>query len=180
MRIPRSLFWILGGFAASGVLVWLVFWPGASEGPATPGSDVPDVPQVHEVGAPAAQRAPAPALPDPAPGPGHEHDEHLGHHDDLQPGELAETPGALPEPPAEDDIAARPEGQPRTPEEQRAQRQASIELLDRHIERLEAAQKAAEASGDTRTADRNRIRVARMRQRRATLAAEQAPGSASP
>jgi hypothetical protein len=176
MRNPRSLVWILGGVAAAGVLAWLVLAPGASEGPATPG---PDVPQVPAVETPAAQREPAPALPDPAPEPGDEHErEHLDHHDDLEPGELAETPGTLPEPPAEGDIAARPERQPATPEEQRAQRQASIELLDRHIERIEAAQKAAEASGDTRTADRNRIRVARMRQRRATLAAEQ--GTSSP
>jgi hypothetical protein len=171
MRNPRPLLWILGGVAAAGVLVWLVLGRDASDD--TPGGPAetaaPRAPQ-GEAQAPAAQRGPAPALP-----PEHEHDdEHLDHHDDLGPGELAETPPALPAPPAEDEIAARPERQPITPAEQVAQRQASIELLDRHIERLEAEQKAAEASGDTRTAERNRIRVARMRDRRAALAAEAA------
>jgi hypothetical protein len=171
MRNPRPLVWILGGVAAAGVLVWLLLGRDASEGPA--GSDRPDAPRAvqDEPQAPAAQRGPAPALPpEPAPGLAQDH-EHLEHHDDFGPGEVAETPPELPAPPAEDEIAARPERQPSTPEEQAAQRQASIELLDRHIERLEAEQKAAEARGDTRTAERNRIRVARMRDRRAALAA---------
>jgi hypothetical protein len=172
MRNSRSLIWILGGVAAAGVLAWLLLGRDTSEGTAKPASGAPgavDVPQV-EARAPAAQRGPAPALPpDPAPA-----DEHLEHHDDFGPGEVAETPAELPAPPAEDEIMARPERQPSTPEEQAAQRQASIDLLDRHIERLEAELKAAEARGDTRTAERNRIRVARMRDRRATLAAEAA------
>ncbi|HWN67879.1 MAG TPA: hypothetical protein VNM90_09570 [Haliangium sp.] len=176
MRNSRPLVWILGGVAVAGVLVWLVLAPGASDRRAPSETHAPP----GDVQTPAAQREPAPALP-PEPAPDDEHaQEHLEHHDDFGPGELAEDPAALPEPPSEDDVAARPERQPITPEEQRAQRQASIDLLERHIQRLEAEQKAAEASGDTRTADRNRIRVERMRQRRATLEAEAAAERASP
>lgn len=167
MRNPRPLVWILGGVAVAGVLVWLARAPGASDRAAPPQSHAP---HAQPGQAPAAQREPAPALP-PGPASG---SEHLDHHDDLEAGELAGPPAALPEPPAEDEVTTRPEQQPPTPEDQRARRQASIELLDRNIERLETEQKAAEASGDTRTAERNRIRVARMRQRRAALAAEPA------
>lgn len=173
MRNSRPL-WIVGGLAAAGVLAWLLFARGVSDGPVQPEPDVRESPH-RELGTPAVKPGPAPALPERAPEP-----EHLDHHDDTGPEQLAETLPELPEPPTEDEILARPERQPVTPEEQRAQRQASIDLLDRHIERLEAEQKAAEASGDTRTADRNRIRVARMRERRAALAAEQAAGSPSP
>lgn len=176
MRNSRPLVLGLAGAAVAGVLAWLLLGRGASD------RDTPAAPAVphasHDQARPPAQPEPAPAPPDQTPGgeteaePGHAD---LDHHDDLADGladELAETTAVLPAPPGEDEIAARPEQQPLTPEEQRARRQASIDLLDRHIERLEAEQKAAEASGDTRTAERNRIRVARMRQRRAALAAE--------
>lgn len=176
MRNARPLVWSLAGIAVAGVLGWVVLGPGASDPPAPPAPHAPQVPH-EQAHAPAPP--PAPALP---PGSAHEH-EHAdpGHHDDLDHDRdhgLAETIATLPPPPGDDGVAARPE-QPLTPADQGARRQASIELLDRHIERLEAAQRAAEASGDTRTAERNRIRVARMRQRRADLAAASDPAPAS-
>src|SRR5690606_10555502 len=92
----------------------------------------PHAPHAPHAGAHALPEQ-APALP-PAPAPGAEPvDGDLGHEDDL--GSLAESLAALPEPPAEDDVTTRPERQPLTPEEQRARRRASIDLLDRHIER---------------------------------------------
>lgn len=174
MRNSRPLVLGLAGAAVAGVLLWLLLGRGASDRDAPAGPHAP-----HDQARAPAQPEPAPALP-PAQTPGAEAEADHGHghaHGDLDRGdeladELAETTAELPAPPGEDEIAARPEQQALTPEEQRARRQASIDLLDRHIDRLEAEQKAAEASGDTRTAERNRIRVARMRQRRAALAAE--------
>jgi hypothetical protein len=179
MRNSRPLLWSLAGIAIAGAFGWLVLGPGASDPPApsaSPAAQAPHAPHDH---APAAQ--PAPALPlGSAHEDGHAHAD-LDHPDDLDGDldrELAETIAALPLPPGDDGVAARPEPQALTPEDQRARRQASIDLLDRHIGRLEAEQQAAEASGDTRTAERNRIRVERMRQRRADLAAE--PDDTSP
>jgi hypothetical protein len=168
--LPRIYPIVALGIAVAGVLVWLALGRGSSDRPA-PAQHASE-PHDH---AP-APREPAPALPHAPSDHGHEHGD-TGHQDDLAGAlddELADTTAELPAPPSEDDIATRPEPQPLTPEDQRAQRQASIDLLDRNIERLEAEQKAAEASGDTRTAERNRVRVARMRERRAALAAEPA------
>jgi hypothetical protein len=176
MRRSRTLAWILGVAAAAGALLWLALRPGDAD--RTAPREPPPLAGEH-----AAPTAPAPALP-PGETPGAEqHLDHLDDHADIDPaaGDLAATPGTADLPmPAEDDLSTRPERQPLTPEEQRSRRQTSIELLDRNIERLAAEQEAAEASGDTRTAERNRIRIERMRQRRATLAAEQAAGSAPP
>ena len=101
MRNSRPLIWIAGGVAAAGVLVWLLLGRDASEGTTRPAPGAVAVPQ-GEAHAPAAQRGPAPALP-PAPAPRLEQDdEHLEHHDDFGPGEVAETAAELPAPPSEE------------------------------------------------------------------------------
>jgi hypothetical protein len=173
MPTPRSLPWIIGA-AAAGALLWLVFGQRDTVPPPAPAP-------------PHAADAPHPPASPSTPEPG---DHAAAHHDHEQPGaDPGIDPGAgdladpeamslLPEPPGEGDIDERPARAPLTPEEQRLQNQRALALIDRSIERLEAERKAAEASGDARTAERNRVRIERLRQRRTTLT--QPPPEAAP
>jgi hypothetical protein len=160
MPTPRPLPWILGAVVAGAVL-WLVFGqrdadpaaptPHAQPPAAPPSSPVHPEATHHDPPAPGVDPAAVPA--DPAT-------------DDLVDSELMSL---LPAPPDEGDVAERPARQPLTPEEQRQRIERVLALIDRSIERLEAERQAAEASGDARTAERNRIRVERLRQRRTAL-----------
>lgn len=172
MPTPRPLPWIIGAIAA-GAILWLVLGQRDAAPPA-------------ERAQPAPPPAAAPSAPDPAPHPA------AGHHDPARPGadpavdpaaatdDLPdpETMSMLPEPAGEGDIDERPAREPLTPEEQRQRNERALALIDRSIERLEAERQAAEASGDTRTAERNRIRIERLRQRRVALT--QPPLEATP
>jgi hypothetical protein len=169
MPTPRPLPWIIGAIAA-GAILWLVLGQR-------------DVAPPAERAQPAPPPAAAPSAPDPAPHPAAGHHDH----DPAQPGadpaaatdELdPETMSMLPEPAGEGDTDERPAREPLTPEEQRQRNERALALIDRSIERLEAERQAAEASGDTRTAERNRVRVERLRQRRAALT--QPPPEATP
>jgi len=175
MPTPRPLPWIIGA-AAAGAILWLVFGQSGAEPPAPA--------QPHAEQEPLAPRPALPSPPDPGPHPA------AAHHDHEEPGavpgadpgtgDLAdpEAMSMLPEPPDEGDIDQRPAREPLTPEEQRVQNERALALIDRSIERLEAERQAAEASGDARTAERNRIRIERLRQRRTTLT--QPPPEATP
>jgi hypothetical protein len=120
-----------------------------------------------------------PSTPDPGSHPAAAHHDHEEPGVDPGAGDLAdpEAMSMLPEPPGEGDIAERPAREPLTPEEQRLQSERALALIDRSIERLETERKAAEASGDARTAERNRIRIERLRQRR-TILTRSPPGAA--
>lgn len=166
MPTPRPLPWIIGAAAASAIL-WLIF--------GQPDTEPPTPAQPHAEQEPLAPRPSSPSAPDPGPHPAAAHHDHeaTGMVPGAEPGtgDLAdpEAMSMLPEPPGEGDIDQRPARAPLTPEEQRLQSERALALIDRSIERLEAEQKAAEASGDARTAERNRIRIERLRQRRILL-----------
>lgn len=164
MPTPRPLPWIIGA-ALAGAVLWLVFGQRDADPPASRAE--------HDH--PAPPPAPAPAAPDPAAHPAAAHHDHAASGAEPAADPAAEdlvdpeTMSTLPEPPGEDDIAARPAREPLTPEEQRQRNERALALIDRSIERLQTEHDAAAASGDTRTAERNRIRIERLRQRRAAL-----------
>ena len=160
----RPLLWIIGALTA-GAILWLLQGqrdaapPAERAQPAPPPAAAPSAPDPAHPAAGHHEHDPAPPGADPAVDPAAATD------DLLDP----ETMSMLPEPAGEGDIDERPAREPLTPEEQRQRNERALALIDRSIERLEAERKAAEASGDARTAERNRIRIERLRQRRAML-----------
>lgn len=86
----------------------------------------------------------------------------------------AETdPYGMP-PPSPDQIRPLPERPVATPEDHLATRRAARELVEHGIARLEKEGQAAAQAGDAESARRNELRIARLRQRLATLRQEAA------
>lgn len=108
--------------------------------------------------APAKEETPTPPLPPPAP-----------RAEAASP--LVSASEASPEPqvslpvPTPDRIKPRPEPKPATPAELRQQKQASLDLIESSIDRLEKERQSAEQAGDGETARRNQIRIERLRKR---------------
>lgn len=88
-----------------------------------------------------------------------------------------DEPELLP-PPTADQIAPRPERVEATPDEVRAQKLASLDLITRGIERLEREREAAARAGDAETARLNVHRIERLRRRSAELEDELASDAA--
>ncbi|ACY14377.1 hypothetical protein [Haliangium ochraceum] len=172
MRLSHVLV-ALAGAAAIAALVWLV---SASDD----GSAPPRVIAPLDAGPVSAERAAEPGSARPAID---DHDDHAGH----EHASTAELPDEEPESdvevdlerlanahemltlPGPDNIAARPE-RPLLRTTDRVERtEASIALLTRHLERLDEVRRQAEARGDQDAADRARLRMVRMRQRRVDL-----------
>lgn len=153
----------LAALAAAGLVAWLML---DSPAPREPASSDTAAPEPARRAEPARDQPALPAAPaepgDPPARPGVEAEQAPPEDDAV----------SLPPPPPEDEIALRPEREAATAEDRRATQQAALELVDRSIERLEAEGRQAEAAGDTRAAERNRVRVERLRQRRDALAAE--------
>ena len=78
-------------------------------------------------------------------------------------------------PPSPDQIHEPPAPHPVTPEEHRQTHQAARELVENGIARLTSEGRKAAQSGDTETAHRNELRVARLRKRLAALSVAPAP-----
>lgn len=165
MSRGRLAAWLAGAVVAA-VVAWLGL---GSRAPGDAARTDTPAPAPAPAAAPARDRPALPAAaagadPGAAPAP-HEHK----HGAEAA---IPEDPGSLPAPPSGDEIAARPERRPTTPEARQDTRQAALELVERSIERLEDERRQAEAAGDTRAAERNRLRIERLRQRRDVLAAE--------
>jgi hypothetical protein len=90
----------------------------------------------------------------------------------------ASSPEASPDPeadfpvPTPDQIKPRPERKPATPAELRAQKQASLDLIERSIARLENERQSADRAGDGETARLDQIRIQRLRKRGEALRQE--------
>ncbi|GAB4532149.1 MAG: hypothetical protein Tsb0020_48330 [Haliangiales bacterium] len=79
-------------------------------------------------------------------------------------------------------VGERPTPLPVTPEMLRQRQQDALDLVTRNIDRLEAEERAARARGDEQVAERNRIRVERLRARQGAITralAEAEAGAAS-
>jgi TolA-binding protein len=117
--------------------------------------------------APAKEETPTPPLPPPAP-----------RAEAASP--LVSAPEVSPEPqvslpvPTPDRIKPRPERGQATPAELRQQKQASLDLIESSIGRLEKERQSAEQAGDVETARRNQIRIERLRKRGEALRQEAA------
>lgn len=88
------------------------------------------------------------------------------------PGDLSAAPPL----PTRDQVRARPTPAADAPDQDQIidPQQASLDLVERSIERLEAVLQAAERAGDDAAARQSRIRIERLRLRRAALQAERA------
>lgn len=88
------------------------------------------------------------------------------------PGDLSAAPPL----PTRDQVRARPTPAADAPDQEQIldPQQASLDLVERSIERLEAVLQAAERAGDDAAARQSRIRIERLRLRRAALQAERA------
>ena len=78
-------------------------------------------------------------------------------------------------PPSPDQIREPPAPQPVSPEEHQKTQQAARELVENGIARLTGEGLKAAQSGDTETAHRNELRVARLRKRLAALSVTPIP-----
>ncbi len=86
----------------------------------------------------------------------------------------APDPYGMP-PPSPDQIREPPAPHPVTPEEHHQTQQAARELVENGIARLTSEGRKAAQSGDTETAHRNELRVARLRKRLAALSVAPTP-----
>ena len=114
----------------------------------------------------AKQETPTPPLPPPAPP--------LG----AAASPLVSAPESSPDPeanfpePTPDQIKPRPERKPATPAELREQKQVSLDLIERSIDRLEKERQSAERAGDGETARLDQVRIERLRKRGKALRQE--------
>lgn len=152
--------WVL----AVALVAWLAWWlrPGRLPAEQTPvGEASRDRPPAAP---PAAPRTPTPPAAARAPAPA------------AAGGEA--DPYGMP-PPSPDQIRPAPEAPVVTPQEHQQTRQAARELVESGIARLAAEGRRAELAGDTETAHRNELRVARLRRRLEALQQEAAPAPGS-
>ncbi len=83
-------------------------------------------------------------------------------------------------PPSPEQIRAVPEPRAITEQEHRQTQQAARELVEQGIARLAAQAQEAARSGDRETAQRNQLRVARLRRRLAELQQQTVPAPGQP
>lgn len=160
-RTMRRFSVAMGGIAALALIAWLVAWPrlGSHSG----GQAGEPAPAARE-----SRQEPARSLTG-APGPMAPPDQAAA----VRAAGTAPDPYGMP-PPSPDQIRPPPAPPVVTEADHQATRQAARELVEHGIARLEREGQAAAQAGDAELAQRNAVRVARLRKRLATLKQEPA------